>query len=257
MDIIDSHAHLDHLDNLEDALDAAYQAGVSAIMAPGVDLTANQKLLEIKKRIIAPKIYVGLGIHPGDIKTAEIDQTIDFIQQNIEEALAIGEIGLDFWYKWVRKDKEKKDEQRNVFQRQLEIAREHDLPVIIHSRGCWQECFDTTKTLGITKAVFHWYSGPVDVLDKILAAGYFVSATPSLACSPQAQDAIRHAPIEQTLIETDSPVYYKTEDGEGGFKSQPKDVLKTLSLYAGLKGMDSEKAVDILNNNARRLFGIV
>src|SRR5689334_17334777 len=107
MKAIDTHAHLDHVPNVEDALKDAAASGVEAVVAVGSDLASNQRNLELKRSIKAPKIYLGLGIHPGNIKAEELEPTYQFIRENIAEANAIGEIGLDFWYKWVRKDKEK------------------------------------------------------------------------------------------------------------------------------------------------------
>ncbi len=255
MNIIDTHAHLDHLDNIEQALKSASENGVEAIVAVGVDLAANKKNLELKFKTQHPKIYVALGIHPGNIKQGEVDDGIQFIRDHIREAKAIGEIGLDFWYKWVKKDQQKKDEQRQVFRRQLKLAKEFNLPVVIHSRGTWRECFETAKEEGIKKAVFHWYSGPLDVLEDIVKNDYFVSATPSIVYSPQSREAIRHAPIENTLIETDSPVYFGTDETDG-FKAEPKDVVRTLKAYCALKNMEEEKALEIFNRNAKKFFGL-
>lgn len=256
MTLIDTHAHLDQIDNLEESLKEAVAVGVEAIVAVSVDLAANKKNLAIKDATKSPKIYVALGIHPGDIKSGEIDKTISFIRENVRAAVAIGEIGLDYWYKWVKKDDAQKEEQRDVFKKQLIIAKENDLPVLIHSRGAWRDCLKIAKDVGVKKVVFHWYSGPVDVLDEILGFGYYISATPSLAYSPQAQEAIKHAPITQSLIETDCPVYYRDKNAESGFSSRPKDVFKTLQLYADLKQMDKNEALTILNANAYKFFGI-
>lgn len=256
MRIIDTHAHLDQVDNLNESLKEAVAAGVEAIVAVGVDLAANKKSLIIKKEATAPEIHVALGIHPGDIKSEEIDETISFIHENINTAVAVGEIGLDYWYKWVKKDIEKKQEQRDVFRKQLLIAKEYDLPAVIHSRGAWRDCFDIARDVDVKKAVFHWYSGPLDILEEILKVGYYISATPSLSYSPQAQEAIKHAPVTQTLIETDCPVYYRDKNTDSGFSSRPKDVLKTLQLYADIKQMDKNEAFEVLNNNAHNVFGI-
>ena len=280
MKAIDTHAHLDQVPNVEEALKEAAAVGVEAVIAVGSDLASNQRNLEIKRSTPAPRIYLGLGIHPGNIKAEEIEPTLKFIRENIREASAIGEIGLDFWYKWLRKDQEKHEEQRRVFQRQLELAKEFNLPVVIHSRGTWRECFETTKKVGIKKAVFHWYSGPVDVLKDIIAADYLVSCSPSLAYSPPSREAIIHAPIEQTLIETDCPVFYQSrvprgtielrsgssesgsskeswiEEGSEGFQATPKHVFKTLQAYCELKNMKEEEALDVLNRNARQFFNI-
>jgi len=255
MSIIDTHVHLDHLPDPETALKEAREAGVEAIVAVGVDLAANQKNLEFKKGINLPVVYLACGIHPGNIKSQEVEECFDFIRRNRGEIAAIGEIGMDFWYKWVKKDEAKKDEQRVVFRRQLELAKELGLPVVIHSRGTWGECFETAKKIGISKAVFHWYSGPLDVLDKILGAGYLISAAPSLAVSPQSREAVAHAPIEQVLIETDSPVFFQISSEEG-FTATPKEVWRTLRAYCELKKTDEQKSLSVFNQNAKEFFGM-
>ncbi len=267
MKLIDSHAHLDHVENLDSALAQADQAGVSAVLAVSTDLTAMKKNLSIKNQYqsttnVQPpassiKVLLGLGIHPGEIKAEDLEESYAFIEENIAQTDVIGEIGLDFWYKWVRKDDEKKNEQREVFRRQLAIAKKFDKPVVVHARGTWKECLETVKELGLKKVNFHWYSGPVDVLEQIIKSGYYVSASPALAFSSQSREAIRCAPIEQTLIETDSPVYFNYPDElGGGFSSTPKDVFKTLAAYAKLKGIEPQKASEVLNRNAEEFIGV-
>lgn len=254
MNLIDTHAHLDSVKDIDAALTRAHEAGVSTIVAVGEDLKSNHKNLELSRRVEAPEIILALGIHPGRILTGFVEEEFKFIEEHVSEAKAIGEIGLDFWYKWVRKDKARKMEQREVYRRLLNIAKAEDLPALIHTRGTWREAFDTAKEIGIKKAVFHWYSGPVDVLEDILNAGYFVSASPSVAYSLEAQKAMEIAPVEQTLIETDSPVYYKHCDG--GFAAEPKDVFCTLKHYAILKQRDEKELAEILNKNAKKLFNL-
>ena len=252
MTIIDTHAHLDHLENVTQALEEAHLAGVVGVVTVGVDLASNRKNLELKNSVKNPQIFVALGIHPGNIHPAEVESCIQFIREHITEAVAIGETGLDYWYPWVKKNFEKKQEQQNVFHRQLDLAKEFDLPVVIHSRGAWKDCLEMTKEAGVKEAVFHWYSGPLDVLSGIMDNGYYVSTTPSLAYSPQSRAAITHAPIERTLIETDCPVFFK--DGEDGFKAEPKDVFRTLKAYCALKEMEEREALEVFNKNARNFF---
>jgi TatD DNase family protein len=254
--IIDTHAHLDQIDNLDQVLAEAVQAGVSAVIAVGVNLASNRKNLMISQSYNygQPKVYVALGIHPGYIHQEELEDCLCFIREHMDQAKAVGEIGLDFWYKEVRKDKERKEEQRKVFRRQLAIAQEFRRPVIVHARGTWREAFEMTKDAGLAKALFHWYSGPLDVLKDILDRGYYVSAAPSLAYSPQSREAIAYAPIEQTMIETDTPVFYRHPDQEDGFIAHPKDVVKTLSAYIALKGIAEDQALVQLNKNAKAFF---
>ncbi len=252
--MIDTHAHLDHVPDVAAALERAAQAGVSDIIAVSTDLKAIKRNLELKAAHASPRIHVGFGVHPGDIKVEDLDETYAFIRANIKQATAIGETGLDFWYKWARKNEDEQKKQRDNFQVHLEMAKEFNLPIVIHSRGAEQVCLDMTKAAGIKRALFHWYSGRVDVMQMILAEGYYVSTSPSVGYSAPSREAMTHAPIERTLIETDSPVYFN--QAEGGFQSEPKDVWRTLKSYAALKNIDERQALERLNANAKEFFQI-
>ena len=246
MNTYDTHTHIDHLKDIEGAMQRADDAGVVGIICQSMDLASCHRNLELRAQISAPKLYVGLGMHPSEANTVDLPDIMALIRKHRDEITHVGEIGLDFWYKWVRKDQEKKDEQRQVYRALLECAKEVDLPVVVHSRGCWRECYETLQEVGIQKAEFHWYSGPMDVLKDILDAGYFVSATPSLEKSEQAREAIKFAPIEQTLIETDCPVY----------DLEPKDVFATLQAYCALKNISAEEASLQFNKNTEQFFGL-
>lgn len=255
--LIDTHAHLDQVEGLTQVLNEAREAGVVGVVAVGIDHKANQKNLEIKKATQSPKIFLAFGVHPESLEDRQpkgCKEDIEFIEANVAQLVAVGEIGLDYWYQWAKKDEVKKKAQQEIFARQLDLAKEFNLPVVIHSRGAWRECLNMTKGTGVKKAVFHWYSGPIDVLDEILDCGYFISASPALAYSPQHQQAVAHAPVSQILIETDSPVFYGS--GSEGFRATPKDVIRTLQLYARLKHIEEEKTSEIFYGNAQNFFGI-
>ena len=254
MKIIDTHAHLDHVPDVENALKRAYDAGVSDIVAVSTDLKAIKRNLELKRLASNPRIHTALGVHPGEIKMEELPETFQYIRSHISEAVAIGETGLDYWYKWVRKNEDERKKQQDCFREHLILAQEFNLPVVIHSRGAWRDCLDMTLEVGIKHALFHWYSGPVDVLADIIKEGFYVSCSPSLAYSPQSREAMTHAPVERTLIETDSPVFYNQPDE--GFQAEPKDVWKTLKAYSELKNISQEEALARLVNNAKSFFRI-
>lgn len=260
MHIIDTHAHLDHLEDLTGALANADQAGVTRIVTVSVDASSCLRNWEIAQSVERPKIHLAMGMHPSDADRSQLERCLRLIRDHRQDLTAIGEIGLDFWYKGVRQDDGKKNEQREVFRAFLDIAGELDLPVIVHTRGTWRECLETVKSAGIRKAEFHWYSGPVDVLKDILDGGYFISAAPSLVYSPQSREAVRYAPLDRTLIETDSPVYYHPPAAPGalestdGFKAEPRDVIKTLKAVCALKELDEEAALAIFNRNAMEFF---
>jgi len=253
---IDTHAHLDHLENLDDQLKRAGEAGVEGIVAMSMDLASCRKNLEIYQKDGTPRIFLAMGMHPSEADLSDLEACARLIRDHTEILTAIGEVGLDFWYQSVREDLDKQEEQRVVFQTFLTLAKELDLPVAIHSRGAWKESLAMVKAAGVKRAEFHWYSGPLDVLEELLAEGYYVSATPSIATSPQAREAMLQAPIERTLIETDCPVYYRNKKTKEGFQAEPKDVFRTLKAYCALKNMEEEAALMILNQNARDFFGL-
>lgn len=256
MTLIDTHAHLDHLENLDEALESAARAGVEGIVAVSEDLNSSRRNLEIKRTKKDPCIYLGMGMHPSEANLQDLEECLALMRTNVKALSAIGEIGLDFWYAWVRRDDQKKEEQRKIFGAFLEFAKKFNLPAVIHSRGAWRECFDMARQAGVTQAVFHWYSGPLDVLEDILASGYYVSATPSLAYSLEARASMARAPLVQTLIETDCPVFYRNKETGDGFKAEPKDVFRTLKIYCALKGIEESQAADVLNQNAKKFFNI-
>ncbi len=253
--IIDTHAHIDEIEDWDAALERARVAGVSDIVAMSLNLESMRKVLSLAANSKTVRIHPALGVHPESIEQGlPSKEVFDFIKEHIQEAVAVGETGLDFWYKGVKDNQTEKDKQRSSFSRHLEIAKEYDKPVVIHSRGAWSECLEMTQQAEVKRALFHWYSGPLDVLQEILAAGFYVSTSPSVGYSPQSQQAMLAAPVERILIETDSPVTYR--DKEGSYKSEPKDVVRTLKALSHLKNIDEEKLLSIVNQNAKDFFRI-
>ncbi len=254
MKIIDTHAHLDQIKDLDQALDNAREAGVVGIVLISMDFESSKRCLEIKKRVTDPKIYLGMGMHPSEANLDDLEDCVKLIYDNVESLHAIGEIGLDFWYKDVRKSDEKKEIQVKVFRRFLEVARDVNLPAVIHSRGAEQECLDIVLELGITQAEFHWYSGSVPILEKIIEHGYYVSTSPSVVHSAPTKEVMAAAPVERILLETDSPVYFKNRKTGEGFEAEPKDVIRTLKGVCQLKGLDPDQAHHLFNKNAKDFF---
>lgn len=243
MNLIDTHAHLNELEDLEAALQRARQTGVSKIVTIGMDLESNHRTLELAARFPG-EVHPAIGYHPWSIEAEQVDANLAFIAENLWHCVALGEIGLDY------RAKAKKPLQWEVLARLLPIARASGLPVILHCRFSHERTLRMTQEAGVEQAVFHWYSGSIAVLDDILAAGYHISATPALLYSPQHQAAVRHAPIERILIETDAPVEYQ------GKATGPADVLLTLRELAKIKNMDEAEAAERTAANAREFFRI-
>jgi TatD DNase family protein len=241
--LVDGHAHLEELDDLSESLREAKAAGVRGIIAVGMDIWSNQRLLEIAKRNKG-YVYPALGYHPWKIREEEAGTNLSFIGDHVEEGVALGEIGLDY------KIKVKKELQWKVFGDLLDIALESNKPVIIHCRHSHRRAFQMVKERKIAQAVFHWYSGPLDLLDQILSGGYFISATPALIYSPAHQEAIKRAPLEKILLETDTPVSYQARE------ARPKDVRISLEEVARLKKIDPFIVAEQTTRNASMFLQI-
>ena len=242
--LIDTHAHLEEIPDLESALARARGAGVKAVIAVGSDLASSQRALEIS-RDYPGFVFPALGVHPTSLGDEE--SVFHFMEENLDKAVAIGEVGLD--YKVAGPGNLRVAQQR-AFVRCLEMARARRKPALVHSRGAWADAFDLVKKSGVEKVVFHWFSGPPEVLKEIVLAGYFVSATPAVEYSPGHRSAVQYAPLSQLLLETDSPVRYRGRD------SEPADVVRVLGEVARLKGIEEAELAGVTTANALALFSL-
>jgi TatD DNase family protein len=250
--IIDTHAHLDEIENLDQVIKQAKEAGLVAIIAMGQDLKTNARSLEIAAQYPG-FVYPALGYHPWNIRKAEIDANLKYIKDNIAGAAALGEVGLDY-HKRVREGADK-DLQKRVLRELLVIAKDNNKPACIHSRYAWRDAFDLVKDAGLEKAVFHWYTGTSSVLRDIIDNGYYISVTPAISYHEEHRRAVKETPVQQLLLETDSPVTY-ARGREGEFIAFPADVLRSLKGAAEIKGISEQALTEATTENAKRLFGI-
>ncbi|MFC1990666.1 TatD family hydrolase [Chloroflexota bacterium] len=248
--LIDTHAHLEEIKGLEQVLTEARAANIMAIIAVGSDYESNQKVLQLA-RVYKGFIYPALGLHPWNLKDSEIDRDLQFIEAHIKEAIAIGEVGLDY-HKKVRARAEK-DTQKHALSEILKIARTHNKPAIIHSRYAWRDSLDSVQAAQLEKAVFHWYTGPSSVLKDIIGQGYFISATPAVEYHEEHRRAIKETPLENLLLETDCPVVYR-RGSEFEYESRPADILRALRGVAGLRGVSESQIAEATTDNALRFF---
>jgi TatD DNase family protein len=251
--LIDTHAHLDELQNLDLALEAARTAGVIAIIAVGSNEQSNTKTLDISREH-CDFVYPALGLHPwelGNLGPSEIDDNLRFIEQNIASAVAVGEIGLDYDKRVLKAAS--KELQQEVLGRLLNIAGRHAKPAIIHSRYAWKDALSLVQDAGIDKAVFHWFTGFSGVLKDIIGGGYFVSATPAAEYHEEHRRAVKETPVQKLLLETDCPVTYGRESR---YESQPIDVLRGLKAVSQLKGVDEATIAQQTTRNAIEFFSL-
>jgi len=251
--LIDTHAHLDELENLDLILEEAKENGISAIVAVGSGYQSNVKILEISQ-LYCSFVYPALGLHPwqlANLGASQFDDNLQFIEQNIATAVAVGEIGLDYDKRVVKAAS--KELQQDVLRHLLDLAKKYTKPAIIHSRYAWRDSFQLLQDAGVDKAVFHWFTGFSSVLRDIITAGYFVSATPAAEYHEEHRRAVKETPLNRLLLETDCPVTYGRE---AKYKSKPADVVRSLKAVAQLKEIDEAAIAELTTRNAINFFAL-
>jgi TatD DNase family protein len=238
--VIDTHAHLEEFKDMHGVVQRAKEAGVAGIVGVGVGYASNLKTLELSKTY-GGYIFPALGVHPMEVEK-ETDEVFSLIEERVDDCVAIGEIGLDYWTKIDR------ERQSRVLERLLMIAAKKEKPVCLHTRGAWEETYNLVEQFNIKKAVFHWYTGPTETLMKILDRGYYISASPAAEYSKKLRENLQLTPVDSILLETDSPVRYK------GVEAEPAHVLKTLKYVSQLKGVSEEALAEKTSENAAALF---
>ena len=250
--LVDTHAHLEEIENLGQVLAEARLANLAAIIAVGSDYASNQKVLQLAKAYKG-FVYPALGWHPWNINESEIDRNLEFIESHIDKAVAVGEIGLDY-HKKVRARADK-DLQKRVLKELLGVAKAHKKPVVIHSRYAWRDALDLVEEAQLEKAVFHWYTGTSSVLRDIVSQGYFISATPAVEYHEEHRRAVKEIPLGRMLLETDSPVVYR-RGSEFEYEARPADIIRSLRSAAQLRGVSEAQIAEVTTANTLRLFGI-
>jgi len=251
--LIDTHAHLDELENLDLALEEAKENGIIAIVAVGSDYQSNVKTLEISQ-LYCSFVYPALGLHPWQLANfgaSQFNDNLQFIEQNIATVVAVGEIGLDYDKRVMKAAS--KELQRDALRHLLDLAKKYAKPAIIHSRYAWRDSFQLVQDAEVNKAVFHWFTGFSSVLRDIITAGYFVSATPAAEYHEEHRRAVKETPLNRLLLETDCPVTYGRKVK---YKCKPADVVRSLKAVAQLKEIDEAAIAELTTRNASNLFAL-
>jgi len=232
----------------EEVIRRAGDAGVRTMITIGSDLKGNTGGLDISKKY--DFIYSSVGFHPHDAKdfTEEIFNKIKG-WASLPKVVAIGEIGLDYHY-----DNSPRETQRAVFVKQLQLAKEVDLPVIIHSREAERDTLDIIRESGVNKGVFHCFSGDMDVAGKGIEMGFSISIAGPVTFkkAKRLREIAAAIPDDRLLIETDAP--YLAPEPFRGRRNEPSFLVHTAKLVAELRGVSPEDIARITSLNANRLF---
>ena len=251
--LIDTHCHLE-MDEFnpdrDEVIERAKNAGIEVIITIGSDLEGNIGGIDLSERYAS--VYATVGIHPHDAKDFSDDIYFKLKEwASKEKVVAIGEIGLDYHY-----DNSPRDIQREVFKRQLSLAKETGLPVVIHSREAKKDTIEIIRASGIDKGVFHCFSGDMDMAERVMAMGFYISiAGPVTFKNARRLGEIAKAiPDDYLLIETDAP--YLTPEPFRGKRNEPAYLVHIARKIAQIRGISIEDLARITTLNAKRLFGI-
>ena len=236
--MIDTHAHLEGCDDPRAALARAWDAGVEAVAAVSMDEATGRLALRLAAE--DRRVWPCLGLHPWQVREGTWQDQVDFVERNLHQAAALGEVGLDY------KKKIKKQIQQAALAAQLDLAARHGLTALVHCRFSERRVLHMLREAGV-RAVFHWFAAP-DLLPQVLEQGHFISATPSVATSPPHRDAVKACPLERLVLETDTPVTH------GGKPTEPARVVETCRLVAWLKGLTPAEVAATTSANANALF---
>lgn len=250
---IDTHAHLDDekfQDDLIEVLARAKEARVQYIVNVGYDLLSSQKSVELAKTY--PHIYAVVGLHPHDAKEAEEDTYKQLLELAKEEkVVALGEMGLDYYW-----DNSPRDVQQQVFRRQINLAKELKLPIVVHDRDAHGDIIQILREEKAEEVggVLHCFSGSWEMAETCLKMGFYISFAGPLTFNNARKltEIAQKVPLDRILTETDSP--YLTPHPFRGKRNEPARVVLVAEKLAALRNEELEKIGEITVENARKVF---
>jgi TatD DNase family protein len=251
MTFIDVHTHIDMLEiDPQTVLKTAREAGVEHMITIGTGRDDHPKIVEMVERL-KPHVYGTLGYHPHDAKDFD-DAGEKFMRDHLNDAriVAVGEIGLDYYYK-----KSEPEVQRVVFERQLQLAEEFGLPVEIHTRDAEDDTITILQKFeGKVKGLMHCFTGTQRLADAALALGFniSISGVVTFKNADELRATVKTVPLDRLHIETDAP--FLTPVPFRGKKNEPALIVHTARVVAELKGVSVEELALATTENARRLF---
>ncbi len=249
----DTHAHYDsgafNADRFE-ILDSMTDGNVGLIVNPGCDLISSKAAIELAERY--DFVYAAVGWHPEDIDKLS-DEAFDEMVKLAEhpKCLAIGEIGLDYYW-----DATHKEEQKALFRRQIELAIKLGKPVIVHDREAHGDSMEIVLDYPELRGVFHCYSGSAEMAAELLKRGWYLGFDGPITYknARKAIEVLEICPMERIVIETDSP--YLTPVPNRGKRNDSRQLKYVVEKIAEIKGLTAEEVENASFENGKRLYGM-
>ena len=252
--LFDTHAHYDDAQfdpDREELLASLPENGVGLVVNPGCDIPTSRKALALAERF--PHVYAAVGYHPENCGPY-VPEDLDTLRSLAAhpKAVAIGEIGLDYYWE----ENPPRELQQQVFRAQLQLAQELDLPVIVHDREAHGDSLSIIREFPNLRGVFHCFSGSAEMAKELVKLGWMISFTGVLTYK-NARKALETAdavPLEHLMIETDSP--YMAPVPNRGKRNDSRNVSFICQKLAEVKGVSPEDCARITMENGKRFFRI-
>jgi len=240
--IIDGHIHLHEYKH--DEIREICRRKDLLLLAVSDDLNSSRKTLELGQE--CPNVFAAVGLHPWEVGDVEnVNPILSKFTNMVKDPLtrAVGEVGLD--KKFVPQTYEK---QVLVFRFFASLAAETGKPLSIHAAGAWREVLEVLDELGVRKAVIHWFTGPLDLLEEIASHGYYIGVNAALKIQRKMREVVKAAPLEIMITESDGPYNYR------GLRLGPHMIPEVIKFIAEAKGVDEVEVRRVIHRNFMSLF---
>lgn len=255
MIFIDSHTHL-YLDEFntdrQTVVNRAIADGIKYMMLPAIDKSTFDSMIQLTKDF-PQNCFPMIGLHPTSVEDNYMEE-LDFVENELEKNryVAVGEVGIDLYW-----DKTYAEKQKFAFRKQLNLAKNHDLPVAIHTRDSFDDVYKIVKEEqdGSLKGVFHCFTGDLEVAKKIIDLNFYMGIGGIVTFKNSGQDkVVKDIPLESILLETDSP--FLTPTPYRGKRNESAYIKLIASKIAEVKEVSLESVGNITSLNSMSLFGI-
>jgi len=247
--IIDTHTHLydpvfDH--DRAGVIQRAREAGVEAIVSVSENIGHARRNIDLAAKY--PILFPAAGLYPTCLDFEQTEEMCHYIRIEYSKLVAIGEVGLDYW---MVKEESQREVQREIFKSFIDLSKEVNLPLNVHSRSAGRYAVAILLERGARKVQLHAFDGKAATALQAAEAGFFFSLPPSVIRSRQKQKLIKRLPLSSLLIETDSPVLGPSPEK----RNEPANAVIAVDAIAEIKDVNRTEVLQTVYQNTRRLYG--
>ncbi len=249
--MIDTHSHInfeEYKENFEDFLSDLQNNDIEKVIIPGVEPSTFNEIITLTEKY--DMLYGAIGIHPSEYKTYTEASEKEIINGlSLKKIIAVGEIGLDYYW-----EQDTKKEQKEIFIKQLEIAKNYHFPVLIHDREAHEDTYNILNDFNLENVIYHCFSGDTEFAKKCIDKGYYIAigGVVTFKNAVNLKETAKIIPLDRMLLETDAP--YLTPVPYRGKLNTPKYLKYIAQEIAKLRNIDVETVKQKTTENAKRIF---